>query len=116
MKIIWRSKPYKPWARRLVHMSPTKFLSLCTKPPAWSKSSLAYIRARVKAKKSLETPFLDVDPATGRVLDHEGRHRAIVAKEMGIRRIPVYIYFKSNWRFVESKRRRLPPLKKQRNW
>jgi len=119
-KIIWRSESYKTWARRLVHMSPTKFLSLCTKPPQWSQSSIKGIQNRIKQGKAVETPYLDVNIKTGEVTGHEGRHRAIVARRMGIKKIPVHVYFKEYKKgqywgtFVTAKGKRLPRLKRER--
>ncbi len=45
------------------------------------------IRSR---KGKMEVPFLEYD-VDGRPTDHEGRHRAIAARELGVKKIPVTI-------------------------
>ena len=88
----------------LVTMTPQEFLDLNpspwmkgTEPGALSKEKLKDIRAEMKAGKweprnmTNEGPFMDIG-VDSIVETHEGRHRAIVLKEMGVKEMPVLIY------------------------
>lgn len=88
---------------RLVMMSPDEFLrrspSMVTAAaPAslqrkehYSKSSLDYIRNVIRQGKPVEVPFLDYTDMRAGWPTHDGRHRAFIAKEMHIPRVPVYV-------------------------
>ena len=47
--------------------------------------------ASLTQKSAQELPFLQVDMATGRVTDHEGRHRLIAMRDAGITKVAVLI-------------------------
>lgn len=88
----------------LVVMSPQEFLDLNpspyisgTEPGALSKQKLKDIRAEMTSgnweprNMTNEGPFMDIGK-DGRIETHEGRHRAIVLRDMGVKEMPVLIY------------------------
>jgi len=88
----------------LVWMSPKEFLSKVPHPataliPAvldlrakyFSKRALGYIRKAIMAKAKLPPLILDYTFMWGGFPRHEGRHRAFVSQQMGIKQIPVLV-------------------------
>ena len=65
---------------RVEHMTPDQYLSLAEKLPRPSESSLSYIKEGISKGKKLGQPTLTVDK--GRVVNHDGRHRSMVMKEL----------------------------------
>jgi len=92
---------FSPWfvshANEIVLMSPDEFLSKVPKSP-WSPDITEMKKRKIKELidkgVSLEPIFLDIDRKTGKVLEHEGRHRMMVLKEMGVKKVPVFIFYK----------------------
>jgi hypothetical protein len=80
------------WKGKMVWMSPDKFLSLARKLDFPYEDSLNSLRNAMKDGKSIPHLMLGVDMVKRKVIDHEGRHRATVAKELGIEKVPVFIY------------------------
>ena len=82
------------WKGKLVWMSPDKFLRLCYPLPSYCRSeeSLDNLRYRMKNGLPLDFLLLAIDVAKRKVTGHEGRHRATIAKELGIEQVPVLIY------------------------
>jgi len=80
------------WKGKMVWMSPDKFLSLARKLDFPSEDSLTWLRQSMKDGKAIPHLILGVDMVRRKVIDHEGRHRATVAKELGIDKVPVFIY------------------------
>ena len=80
------------WKGKMVWMSPDKFLSLVRKLDFPFEDSLNSLRQAMKDGKSIPHLMLGVDMVKRKVVDHEGRHRATVAKELGIEKVPVFIY------------------------
>lgn len=69
-----------------------------------SKEAIAKYKKRIIEGKPVGTPFIQVDAKTGKIYQHEGRHRAQAAKELGVEKIPVeIIYDKSRDYIPESK-------------
>jgi hypothetical protein len=87
---------YKPNYRQLIWMSPDQFLKLCVPPMEWYEPSLAWLRKQFREGKPVEPLFLDIRTRTGEAYKHEGRHRAKVCKELGIERIPVFVYHRDS--------------------
>jgi hypothetical protein len=88
----------------LVWMSPEEFLAKVPHPitttiPAlldlreefFSKTSLNYIRKQIMKKEKLPPLLLDYSRMWFGWPTHEGRHRAFVAKTLGIEKVPVLI-------------------------
>jgi hypothetical protein len=90
------------WKGKLTVITPEKFLSLAAKlqDAGYNKNSLANIEQRIINQLPLDPPALAVDMRTKRVISHEGRHRATVAKKLGIKEIPVFIFIGSNYERV----------------
>lgn len=82
------------WKGKIVYMTPDRFLELAYPLPDALKSelSLQKIRHRIINKLPLDPLVLDVNMEKNKVVGHEGRHRAMVAKELGIQKVPVFIF------------------------
>jgi len=106
---------YREKSRELVWMTPEKFLSLAVpviklddtvytrySEEIYDKGSLEKIKKRLKNELEIDPLFLDVDIDTGRVSQHEGRHRAFVAHQLSIKKIPVLIYYRKQGEFIEE--------------
>lgn len=52
------------------------------------------VKAIMQQKQPLDATWYDVDITTGKVTNQEGRHRAYAAHELGIKRIPLTIFFR----------------------
>ena len=72
------------WKGKMVWMSPDKFLHLARKLDMPSEDSLNSLRQAMKLGQPIPHLMLGVDMVNKKVVDHEGRHRATVAKELGI--------------------------------
>ena len=57
----------------------------------WNQGSLNYLKTKVDKGEVFETPFLDYSNKFRGWASHEGRHRAFLAKKMGVKKIPVII-------------------------
>lgn len=80
------------WKGKMVYTTPNKFLSLAKKLEFPSYNSLNSLRIAMKSGEPIPHLQLWVDMKTKKVIDHEGCHRATVAKELGIQKIPVFVY------------------------
>ena len=82
------------WKGKIVWMTPDKFLHLCYPLPDREKEdeSSKNLEYRMKNNLPIDTLVLVVDVAKRKVTGHEGRHRATVAKKLGIKQVPVLIY------------------------
>lgn len=83
------------WKGKLVWMTPEKFLGLAYPLPDYAMTERSYWNLRHRMLTGLPVDFLalKIDPVKKKVIGHEGRHRATVAKELGIKSVPVLIYF-----------------------
>ena len=84
-------RDYVGWKGKIIWMTPDKFLQLA--PPLLYPfhSSFDYMKKRIKEKLPLDPLILWVDPQIKTVISHEGRHRATIAKQLGIEKVPVMI-------------------------
>jgi len=80
------------WKGKIVYTTPDKFLSLAKKLEHPSKTSLAYLKDKMSNEKPLPYLMLWVDMNNKKVTGHEGRHRAMIAKELGIEKLPVFVF------------------------
>jgi hypothetical protein len=71
----------------VVRMTPDEYLARIPEVEP-TGSSLAFMRKQLSEGKKLSAPSLDF---SGKTLSQEGRNRAILAKELGIKEIPVVI-------------------------
>jgi hypothetical protein len=101
---------YYPEAQKLVHMHPDTFLKHAhgdAPENEWirngiSRSKVDRMKEHIQAGKPLDAPFLDVDVRTGEVGTHEGRHRSIASRELGIERVPVILYHRNGSKFANA--------------
>ena len=84
---------YKPKSIRKVYMYPSVFLGLAAGRPGF-QDVIEDLKDKILSRTPLDPLFFDVDIDTGKVLAHEGRHRAKTAQELGIEKVPVILYFK----------------------
>lgn len=82
------------WKGKLVMMSPEKFLRLAAKldDRFYSKESLDNLRKRMREQQPIDHLCLGVDMERKKVINHEGRHRAKAALELGIEEVPVFVF------------------------
>lgn len=82
------------WKGKIVYMSPDKFLRLAAKLPDQfvDKESISNLERKMLEGSPLDPLSLSVDMSKKKVTGHEGRHRAMVAKKLGIVEVPVFIY------------------------
>jgi hypothetical protein len=82
------------WKGKITWMSPDKFLKLAAPLPdnCINQQSIEKLEKRLKEQLPTDFLVLEVDMIKRKVTGHEGRHRAIVAKKLGIEKVPVLIY------------------------
>lgn len=84
---------YKGQIVDVVRMSPDEYLreaNKYTESDHYTSQKLDSIRQGVKDHKEFGMPYLSYDEA-GQISGQEGRHRAVVAKELGMDTIPVAV-------------------------
>lgn len=101
-KDVWGNEGDVGWKGKIVWMDPDKFLRLAAPLPDthFSQNSLKRIEQRYKDQLPVDFLILWVDMVKRKVVGHEGRHRATVAKKMGIEKVPVFIYTGSGFERV----------------
>lgn len=80
---------YPDWKGIIVYMSPDKYLSFALPLKYPDKRSLEKLRDRMRKNQPIDPPVLEI--RNWEVVTHDGRHRATIAKELGIKSIPVLI-------------------------
>jgi len=105
VKLDWYVPNKIPSDCRVEIMSPLKFLSEVPSPcreghtaledidlqGCWSESSFEYLKNQIREGKKLEAPLLDYSREFRGFPLHEGRHRALLAWELGEIEIPVIV-------------------------
>jgi len=83
------------WKGKIVWMTPDKFLSLCHPLPRGEENDESAQNLEYRMRNGLPLDFLvlKIDSKIKKVIGHEGRHRATVAKKLGITKVPVLVYF-----------------------
>jgi hypothetical protein len=79
------------WKGKIIWMSPDKFLHLAHPLQRPSSYSLDNIEKRIKEQLPIDHLVLWIDPQRRKVISHEGRHRATIAKKLGVEKVPVLI-------------------------
>lgn len=85
---------FKPKSQFEISMQPSDFLNAVG---PWSRESISEegvkeLMGRMEGDLEIDPLFLDVDLKLGKVVAHEGRHRAIAAERLGIETLPVLVY------------------------
>jgi len=82
------------WKGKLIWMDPSKFLKLANPMGVgdFDKESYKNLKDRMSKKLPIDFLVLIVDMERKKIIGHEGRHRATVAKELWIKKVPVLIY------------------------
>ncbi len=90
------------WKGKIVWMTPDRFLQLAAPLSAENVNQHAIDYLEKRFKEQLPTDFLvlEVDMNRKKVIAHEGRHRAMVAKKLGMEKVPVLIYTGSGFERV----------------
>lgn len=88
---------YHPEAQKLVWMEPERFSKLVPPLIFVDKGSLSRIKGKIQKGEPQEPLWMEVNPISDRVTHtHEGRHRALASAQIGVKKVPVIIYFKDH--------------------
>ena len=92
------------WKGKIVYMTPDKYLRLAKRLPDefYNMESMVKLEKRMIDQLPIDVPVLEVDMKKKEVVGHEGRHRAMVARKLGIHEIPVLIFTGSSYDRVPS--------------
>ena len=83
---------YEGWKSKLVWMTPDKFLLLAAPLVYPSPEEFTDLEDKMKRGHPIDPLMLAIDPQRRKVIGHEGRHRAALAKKMGMGKVPVLIH------------------------
>jgi hypothetical protein len=90
------------WKGKIVWMEPDRFLQLCHPLKNVDKSSMDNLEQRMLKQLPIDFLVLIIDVDKKKITGHEGRHRATLAKKLGIEKIPVLIYTGNNFKRVPT--------------
>ena len=84
---------YKARGGRMIKMAPAEYIALAPRLEQDEETleNVEILSDHIRSGRELDPPMLRYD-AQGVVVDHDGRHRAYAALELGLRRIPVLVY------------------------
>lgn len=100
-------------SRKLIYMNPKEYIDLSLPqkpgkskydPEQYEHSSLSNLSKRMKHHLDIDAPSFTVSTETGAIVGHSGRHRAFTAYQLGIPKIPVYLYYKKGPYYIEQLR------------
>lgn len=93
---------YKPYSQYFTYIHPDDFLNLAAKrilikPTGekvirYNQSSIDTLTRRMAEGKPIDPVFLDFESERCRIVGHEGRHRAVAAKKVGIDKMPLILF------------------------
>lgn len=89
---MYGDSDYKKRGGKIIQMSPSDFLKKVNKKlvvDEGSQENINYLKEMIANNKKIDPPTLYYQ--NGEVIDHDGRHRAIAAQELGINNIPVLV-------------------------
>jgi hypothetical protein len=101
---------FRPESQKLVWMSPTQFLNLVVPRLSYIEETMRDLKEKMKSGKELDALWLDIDINSNRVTNHEGRHRARAAQDLGIEKVPVVLFAKDGYEWAPANM--LPPVEK----
>lgn len=87
---------YKTDNQMLVWMKPSEFLEKTPKIIFQKLTAVNNLAEKMKKDIPIDPLFLDIDIVNCKVINHEGRHRAMAAEKAGISKVPVIIYLKDD--------------------
>lgn len=107
LKYILADHPQHPhgpvgWKGKIIWMSPEKFLNLAKPITYVDLTKIKDLEMKLMNKIPLDYLQLFVDMKNKKVMGHEGRHRAMAAKKLGIESVPVFVFVGSNYTRVPS--------------
>ena len=76
---------------KIVWMSPDRFLELAYPLTRPFQNSLDDLEKKMKENHPIDYLMLMIDPQRRKVTTHNGRHRAMTAKKLGIEKVPVLV-------------------------
>lgn len=87
---------YKSDNQILIWMKPSEFFEKAPKIRFQKLTTVNNLVDKMKKDKPIDPLFLDIDIVNCKVINHEGRYRAVAAEKAGIARVPVIIYLKDD--------------------
>lgn len=87
---------------KTIQMSPERFLKLALPkdtgdnildPSVYDQQSLSNLKYRLERELDIDPPSFEVDVDNYEIVNHSGRHRALTAHNVGLKKIPVVLYF-----------------------
>lgn len=88
---MYGDSDYKQRGGNIISMSPDKYLNVL--PPLdideYSSENIDILAERIKNNEKTDPATLYIEK--GKIIDHDGRHRAHAAKKLGLKQIPVLI-------------------------
>mgnify|MGYP001587522449 CR=1 FL=1 len=98
---------WHPESQIMVEMKPEQFLNLTPELRLMTGNLkmhvVKYLQKRLIEGLSIDIPFLDVNIKLCEVQNHEGRHRAYASKMIGLNKIPVVIYLREGFKYINKK-------------
>lgn len=93
---------YRSDSQFLIWMKPSEFLDKTPKitpsyeESSWKRKEIDGLSDKMKKDVPIDPLYLDIDTTNCKVINHEGRHRALAAEKAGIAIVPVIIYLKND--------------------
>lgn len=100
---------FKPASQFHTQLTPDEYFKHAETQNGWhrnkvSKVNVEKLKDRMRENKPIDPTYLDYDVDNKKIVGQEGRHRATAAKELGIKHIPVVVFFRDkHGNFVDTK-------------